>query len=240
MDAVSVPDTERWRTLAPLPRAVRAGRPVVMAARQSYAHLGLEERLCVVRSGRLVARWEGEPGKHVGEVLFPGDVVGEGVLGGEAPGRLTALTPTSLLLLDQAETSSLIHDGGGATRWLLEAMTDRVRRADNRQANLMTADVRSRLARFLLDWCEVTADVHVPSPFRGGPTQSVLAELVGSTRHTVNRILRDFDQRAVVVLEHGGVTLDDFDVLRRCAREARPYFRATGRSEVLARQPTSA
>lgn len=236
MEAMAVPEVDRWRAPTPLPRAVRGGRPVVMAARQSNAHLRLDERLCVVRSGRLVARLESEPGTTVVEVLFPGDVVTEGVFGGEAPRTLTALTPASLLVLDAPEALRMLAAGGGATRWLLDGMTQRVRRAENRQANLMTADARTRLSRFLLDWCETTADVHLPSPFRGGVAQSVLAELVGSTRHTVNRILRDFQKRGVVVLEHGGVTIDDFDVLKRCARDARPYFRGRVSPAVAVRQ----
>jgi hypothetical protein len=96
--------------------------------------------------------------------------------------------------------------------------------------NLMTADARARLARILLDWCEATTDVHLPSPFRGGFTQSVLAELIGSTRHTVNKVLRDYEKRGVVVLEHGGVTLQRLDVIGRCARDAQPYFHGVSTS----------
>lgn len=199
-----------------------------MRARQSNASLGLDQRLCLVRAGRLVARLAPEPGLHLAELLLPGDVIAEGAFGGAAPRTLTALTAASLVVVDGPAASNLLVTGGATTRWLLEGMTHRVKRAENRQTNLMTTDLRTRLARFLLDWCQATTDVHLPGPFRGGFTQSVLAELVGSTRHTVNRTLQDFERRGVVVLEDGGITVEDFVVMRRCARSAAPYLLGAG------------
>lgn len=186
-----------------------------------------------MRSGLLVARYDLD-GLPVTELLFPGDVVAEGVFGGVAPDVLSATVLTNVVLLDAEVTHGLLDEGGPTSRWLVRRMTVRVRRAENRQSNLMMADTRTRLARLLLDWCEISTSVHVPGPFRGGVSQAGLAEVIGSTRHTVNRTLQDFERRGVVVLEHGGVTVENFDVMRRCARRAQPYLHGVDRSATVA------
>jgi CRP/FNR family cyclic AMP-dependent transcriptional regulator len=198
----------------------------MMWARQTRTSLGLQDGLGVLRSGLVLARYESKPGMRVGELLLPGDVVAEGVFGGDAPSELIAVTPVNLALFDPPQVHALLGRYNGAPAWLLRGMSVRVARAENREWNLKTADARTRLARFLLDWCEATTDIHVPGPFRGGFAQTALAEVVASTRPTVNRILQDFERRGVVVLEHGGVTVEDFAVVRRCARGAASYLHA--------------
>jgi CRP/FNR family cyclic AMP-dependent transcriptional regulator len=170
---------------------------------------------------------------RVAELLFPGDVVAEGVFGGVAPGALTAATPAHLVVLEADLVHELLANAGETPPWLMHAMTVRVRRAENRQSNLMLVDVRTRLARFLLDWCEATRTVHVPGPFRGGLARTVLAEVIGSTRHTLNRTLHDFEKRGVVVMENGGVTVEDFVVIRRCAVRASSYLHGVDRPFVV-------
>lgn len=193
-----------------------------MWARQTMTSLGLQDRVGVVKSGLLLARYESEPGLRIAELLLPGDVIAEGLFGGTAPDALTAVSHANLVVLGAGDVTALL--AGGPPSPLLRGMTVRVRRAENRQWNLTTTDMRTRLARFLLDWCEVNRTVHLPGPFRGGFAQTVLAEVIGSTRHTVNRTVHDFERRGVLVLEDGGITVEDFAVIRRCARGAAPYL----------------
>lgn len=142
--------------------------------------------------------------------------------------RLHRDHPTTLVVHDTESVDDLLVRGASSVAWLLRGMSIRVGRSQNRQANLMTTDVRARLSRLLLDWCAVGDTAHVPGPFQGGLAQSVLAEVIGSTRHTVNRTLRSFEHRGFVVLEHGGITVEDFDAVTRLARKAKPYFAGVG------------
>jgi CRP/FNR family cyclic AMP-dependent transcriptional regulator len=208
----------------PLRPSLLSDHAMVLWARQTFASPSLQSDLCLVRSGLLVARYESEPGMAVAEILWPGDVIGEGIFGGVAPVSLTAATPATLAVLDAERVDDVLSNDHAASQWLMRAMAVRARRAQNRQVNLMTANTRARLSRLVLDWCESGSTVHVPGPFRGGVAQNVLAEVIGSTRHTVSRTLQDFDRRGVILLEESGVTVRKFDVLRRCARATRPYF----------------
>lgn len=208
---------------ARLPGSLGNGTQVSLWARQTRAPW-LENHLCVVTSGMVLANYESEPGSRLAEVLVPGDVVAEGICGGQAPSGFTTITSATLVVHDTKSVDDLLVRGGSSADWLLRGMSIRVGRSENRQANLMRTDMRARLSRLLLDWCAVGATTHVPGPFRGGLAQSVLAEVIGSTRHTVNRTLRNFEHRGFVVLEHGGITVEDFDAVTRLAREAKPYF----------------
>lgn len=206
-----------------------------MWSRQTVPSQWLQSELCIVRSGVLVARYESEPGMRVAEVLCAGDVIADGLFGGRAPITLTATTPVSLAVLDADQVGGALESDPAASLWIIHGMTVRARRAENRQVNLMTTDSRARLSRFLLDWCESGSTAHLPGPFRGGVAQRVLAEVIGSTRHTVNRTLQDFEKRGVIVLEDGGVTVERFEVLRRCARGTQPYLYGVGSRRIGAR-----
>jgi len=80
------------------------------------------------------------------------------------------------------------------------------------------------VARLLLDWCDVNGTVHLPGSFDGGLPLSLLADVVGSTRPTVNRTWLALERAGDLVLEHGGITVEDFSAVRRRAQSAGTYM----------------
>lgn len=199
-----------------------------MAARRTATPLWLEQNLCVVRSGLLVATHEPRPGIRLAEVLFPGDVLGEGSFGGKPPVTLRAVQASKLVVLDGPAVERLFLTGDPAVRWLLEGMASRVRRTERHTWNVRTSPVRARVARFLLDWCELCGSWHLPGPVRGGLSVSLVADLVGSVRPTVHRTLLGFERAGAVVLWHGGITVTDAGALQRRAAGVEPYLQAPG------------
>jgi CRP/FNR family transcriptional regulator, cyclic AMP receptor protein len=81
----------------------------------------------------------------------------------------------------------------------------------------------SRNGQLLLDALYVPAERRVLRRLLelGSPvvlTQEELAQLAGTSRATVNRVLRDEEKRGAVELTRGRITVSDADAIRRRAR----------------------
>jgi CRP/FNR family cyclic AMP-dependent transcriptional regulator len=170
-------------------------------------------------------------GRFGARVLTPlGDTVLLDVLGpGESFGELALLLPdakrsATVSALEKGETRSVFRDEfvglqlthPGVKDVLLRLLAEQLRRASDRLLEAHYVDADSRVRRRLLDLARSygpAADgVVVPL------TQEDLAAMAGTSRATVNRVLRDEERRGVVELARGRVTLLDADDLRRRCR----------------------
>lgn len=81
--------------------------------------------------------------------------------------------------------------------------------------------VATRLARVLLEWSSVAAETGSVSP--SGPcvtvplTHGEIGELIGTTRETVNRTLRDFTERRLITLDGPALTIHNRKALEKLA-----------------------
>jgi CRP-like cAMP-binding protein len=94
---------------------------------------------------------------------------------------------------------------------LLRLLAEQLRRASDRIVEAHYVDADTRVRRRLCSLAETYGDGIVPL------TQEDLAAMAGTSRATVNRVLRDEEKRGTVALQRGRVTLVDVDELgRRC------------------------
>ncbi len=97
---------------------------------------------------------------------------------------------------------------------LLRLLAEQLRRASDRIVEAHYVDADTRVRRRLCALAEVYTDSVVPL------TQEDLAAMAGTSRATVNRVLRDEERRGTVALQRGRVTLIDADELgSRCRFE---------------------
>jgi CRP/FNR family transcriptional regulator, cyclic AMP receptor protein len=179
------------------------------------------DTLHLVDKGRFVVR----VGTPLGDtailaLLGPGDMFGELSLLGDADARRTA----TVAALEPAETRS-VH----------RLDFDRLRATHPKTADVLIAILAGqvrRLSRHLLEALYVPADKRVLRRLLeigalyddgGGPpvvplTQEDLAGLAGTSRATVNRVLREEEARGSVKLARGRTTLLDTDALARRGR----------------------
>jgi CRP/FNR family cyclic AMP-dependent transcriptional regulator len=137
-------------------------------------------------------------------VLAPGEFFGELALIADAPRRGSAVA------IDDVETLSVHRDQLDALRathpWvdrvLVEALATEVRRLASRLVEALYAPVEQRVWRRL---AELTAMFGSPdaSSVRIPLTQDEFAQIVGTTRPTVNRLLRAAEADGVVQLSRG-------------------------------------
>jgi CRP-like cAMP-binding protein len=178
---------------------------------------------------------EGDPGDtlhlvakgHVAiRVTTPlGDVATVRVL--RAPeffGELAVVSPAprnaTATAIDAAETLALHRDDFDAVRdahpamerVLVEALVTEVRRLAAQLLDALYVPVEKRVWRRLAELAQVFDNGTIPL------TQEDLAQVVGTTRPTVNRVLRDGEADGVVKIGRGRVEITDLGVLARRAR----------------------
>jgi CRP/FNR family cyclic AMP-dependent transcriptional regulator len=165
-------------------------------------------------------------GRFGARVLTPlGDTVLLDVLGpGESFGELALLLPgarrsATVSALEDGETRSVFRDDFGQLQRthpgvkdvLLRLLAEQLRRASERLVEAHYLDADTRVRRRLLELARSYEGGVVPL------TQEELAAMAGTSRATVNRVLREEQRRDVVSLSRGRVRLVAPEELeRRC------------------------
>ncbi len=204
-----VPEQETRRLLAGARRRRFAKGQVLFHEGDPAASLHL------VAKGRVAVRISTELGDVVTvDLVGPGDSLGELALlsaSGVRAATATALEPTETLSLDCETFRTLRQTDPAVTEVLVELLAERVRRLDARLMEALYVPADSRILRRLLDLAEIYGDT---IPLK----QEDVAGLAGTTRATVNRVLRREERSGTVALKRGGVTLLDRQALVRQAR----------------------
>lgn len=163
-------------------------------------------------------------GRFAVRVATPvGDVATLGIRGpGESFGEMALVHPTShrsatVAALEPAETRALAYSE-------FERLRSKHPAVDRVLVALLAAEVR-RGNELLLDALYVPAERRVLRRLLelGSPvvlTQEELAQIAGTSRATVNRVLRDEEKRGTLALDRGRTTVTDVETLRRRARVA--------------------
>lgn len=109
----------------------------------------------------------------------------------------TALTNCELLVLDRRDMLAFLERSPTACLNLMQLLSSRIRRSDERMAEIAFFDLPARLARALLR-CRVQGH----GPLKLSLSQRELAEMSGATRENVNRCLREWQRRGILELKN--------------------------------------
>ena len=180
----------------------------------------LAESLHLVVRGRFAVRITTSLGESaLLDVLGPGDAFGE----------LALLLPdarrsATMEALEEGETRSVFRDDfarlqiehPGVKDVLLRLLAQQLARASDRIVEAHYTDAESRVRRRLCELSEhyATGEGEAVVPL----TQEDLADMAGTSRATVNRVLRDEERRDIVELARGRIRVRDLEGLRRRSR----------------------
>lgn len=166
-------------------------------------------------------------GRYGARVLTPlGDRVLVEVVGpGQSFGELALLLPdarrsATVEALEAGETRSILRaDFEGLQRAhpgvkdaLLRHLAEQLRRSTERLVEAHYVDAETRVLRRLLELAETYAHGVVPL------TQEDVAAMAGTSRATVNRVLREEERRGTVSVARGRTTVLDREGVERRAR----------------------
>lgn len=147
----------------------------------------------------------------------PGETFGELAVatGSERSATVTALETGETLVVRGTELRALARRHPSVHEVLVRALSHQVTFLSERLVEAYTVDAETRVARRVLELARVYGtDPPVVLPL----IQEDLAALAGTSRATVNRVLRAAEQRGLVELGRGRTIVLDPDGLRRLAR----------------------
>jgi CRP/FNR family transcriptional regulator, cyclic AMP receptor protein len=147
----------------------------------------------------------------------PGDTFGEiaVVTGAERSATVTALEPGETLVVRGSELRRLAREHASVDEVLVRVLAEHVAFLSERLVEAYTVDAEARVARRVLELGRV---------YGSGPPvvipliQEDLAALAGTSRATVNRVLRDAERRGLIEVGRGRTVLVDPEGLARLAR----------------------
>ena len=175
--------------------------------------------LFVIISGKVKIVRTDEDGREVILSIFgPGEFFGEmSLLDGLArSASVVALTKAELFMIHRRDFLKLLNEHPQVAISLLGELTTRLRKADTQIKSLSLKDASGRVANVILMLAD---DIGV---FRKGkveidelPLQQDMANMAGTSRETVSRMLHQFIREGHLQLEGNKLTMNDYEEFRR-------------------------
>jgi CRP-like cAMP-binding protein len=215
---------ERRRLLAGVPLFARlsereldvlfqATRALALRAREELFHKGDPgSQVFVILSGRLKVVTTSSSGDDVVFGLMdPGEVFGELSLlleGGTRTASVTAVDDCELLVLDRRDFLPFLRAHPEAAIRLLETLAERVRRVSELVEDTQFLNLPARLAKKLVSLAgaygrPVEQGLLIDLPL----SQEELGNLVGTTRESINKLVRSWTRRGLVTMKQGTITI---------------------------------
>jgi CRP/FNR family cyclic AMP-dependent transcriptional regulator len=178
------------------------------------------DTLHLIAKGRFAVRFTTQLGDTATlAVLGPGEAFGELALVSSDRARsatVVALEPAETYAIGSADVQRLRREHPGVNEILIGILAERVRQLNERLVEALFVPAETRVLRRLRDLTKVYGDgsERAVIPL----TQEDIAGLAGTSRATVNRVLRDEEKRGTVELGRGKTVVVAVGDLTRRAR----------------------
>lgn len=191
-------------------------RPTRLArGEQAYAVGSDVAQLMVVHTGRIkVSRIGPEGHEQIVRVIGPGDFVGESAFltGGRPDHFATALEASSMCVFRHADLGRLVRQHPSIGLRMLQGVSRRLQETEARLAAVISGDVSSRLAGYLLSLegrpAEGGLEVRLPL------AKKDIASLLDTTPESLSRQLRRLQESGVISAQDGRrLVIRDVDAL---------------------------
>ena len=175
------------------------------------------DSLFILRTGRVKVVLIGEDGREVIlGVLDSGAHFGELALIDDQPrsAHVIAMEDSQLLILRREDFRRRV-DANPSVGWaLLQELSRRLRRADEKIGGLVLLDVPGRIARLLLDLSDEGDSPTIEKVL----THQTIAQMIGASRETVSRSMKDFQEAGLIRVERRRIAIADREALEKRAQ----------------------
>ncbi|MBI3193304.1 MAG: Crp/Fnr family transcriptional regulator [Ignavibacteriae bacterium] len=171
--------------------------------------------LFIIASGKIkIVRTDDEGREVILSILGENDFFGEmAILDGLArSATAVAITKTDLFMIHRQDFLKLLHEYPAVAISLLRELTSRLRKADAQIKNLSLKDANGRVANVII---QIADDV---GKIRKGrveiddlPLQQDLANMAGTSRETISRMLHQFIKKGHVELQGNKLIINDYE-----------------------------
>jgi CRP/FNR family transcriptional regulator, cyclic AMP receptor protein len=174
-----------------------------------YAQGEAASSVMYLQSGGVKLTVINEVGKEaVVAILGPGDFFGEGCLAGQSVrmGTATAVTPTTVLVIEKSEMFKVLHAEHGLSDLFIKFMLARNIRIEEDLIDQLFNSSEKRLARTLLLLARYGREDQ-PHGVLPKMSQETLAEMIGTTRSRVNFFMNKF-RKLGFIKYNGGLQIN--------------------------------
>ena len=166
------------------------------------------DALYVVLSGQVKVVIIAEDGREVIlSIRGKGDFFGEMSLIDDEPrsAHVIAMEDSRLLTLRRDDFNRCLREMPEIATGLLREMCRRLRQADSKIGSLVLLDVPGRVARLLLEMADRNDGVNITQKL----THHIIAQIIGSSRETVSRTMRDFMAQNLIEVSRKTMKIPD-------------------------------
>lgn len=182
--------------------------------------------LYIIRSGKVKITTTSPQGKEVMlNILNDNDFFGELCLldGGLRSARAVAMEDTQALTLNREDLLAVTWKKPGVANRIIEVLCERLRHATILLEDAIFLDLPGRLAKRLLEFSEkhgLLTNEGIEINLR--MTQQDLADSLGASRESVNKLLRIFEDKGLITIKRHRIHITSADKLRKlsCSLEA--------------------
>ena len=155
-------------------------------------------------------------------MIQPGEVFGElAVLDGkERSADAVAETACTVAILDRRDIFSFFERNPTAWPSLVKVLCQRLRRTDQVFAEVALLGLPVRLAKTMLRVLNWEVDSALAEPAKIRFSQRELANMVGGSRESVNKCLRNWQRTGLVRISAGSIIISDRPALENIAGAA--------------------
>ncbi|HWP38022.1 MAG TPA: Crp/Fnr family transcriptional regulator [Gemmatimonadales bacterium] len=174
------------------------------------------DALYVVISGSVKVVLIGEDGREVIlSLLKDGDFFGEMALIDDEPrsAHVIAMEDAAMFVLRREDFHQCLREAPGIALALLRTLSRRLREADEKIGGLILLDVNGRVARLLLRMADQNDGVQIVPKV----THHTIAQMVGSSRETVSRTMRDMMEQGLLEVSRRTISIKNRPALEALA-----------------------
>ena len=177
------------------------------------------DALYVVAKGQVKVVLIGEDGREVIlSVLGEGTFFGEMALLDDEPrsAHVIAMEDSTVLALRREDFRARLRNSPEVAIALLRELSRRLRRADDQIGSLVLLDVNGRVAELLVRLAEEEGGDRITRKL----THATIAQMIGSSRETVSRTMRELQDRGLIAVTRQDITLTDRAGLQSLSRRS--------------------
>jgi len=143
-------------------------------------------------------------------ILQPGELLGEIALldGKQRTADARAMGACSLAILDRRAVLAFLQRHPSGSLRLIEVLCKRLRQSDQQIAEMVFLDLPARLANALMRMADGPAGTHIVL------SQRELGNIVGSSRESINKCLREWQRNGIVRIDENEIIITKRAALR--------------------------
>ncbi len=175
--------------------------------------------LFVIKIGRVkISRISPDGGEAILAILGQGDFFGElAVIDGQGrSASVTSIDDCELLMLRRSDFMEILERIPKIAISLLKELAGRIRKSDSQIRSLSLLDAKGRVATTIIRLAEDIGKMKEGRVWiEELPLQRDLASISGTSRETISRVIKRFEEEGHLEMTHNTLIINDFDGFKK-------------------------